>query len=663
MHRSTRSRLDTPCPGAGTAAATRQAAVNAPIVPAFVPSLLAALVAAGPALGIVGFDCGLVGSGSCYEVHPGAGCDNNDCCNAVCAVDFSCCTVAWDSGCVDTAYSTCDASNVGGLVINPVNGHRYRLVSPSSWNEFVSYAAGLSAGGTFGCPLTIGDGFENQWVRCNLASNVPGIAGPTDLFISEYYEGTGADNHAIEIYNGTSRAVNLNAEGYKIQIFADGSATPTASFNLVGTIFPGGTWVVAPAGANATILDKTNQVLTNAFAFNGDDAIALVVGPAGTLIDVVGQIGLDPGTEWGSGVQSTADAALRRKSGICAGDAVGSDSFEPAVEWDGVSAGDASDLGIHAADCIGAFSVWTGYNDVDAEGTFEWWCVEPATYTNWLEGEPNNGGNSDYTELLGDSGRWRDRGNQASEYGVVEFEFIACGSGGGCFSQHGPGCNNESCCQTVCFIDDFCCEIQWDGLCVDEAQGLCSPGIEAGPILNPANGHHYYLLETAAWSEAQEKALSLNGHLATIDDAAENAWVLANVAQFDGDMTRVCFLGLNDQVTEGAFQWLDHSLPTYVNWAAGEPNNAGGIEHFAEMLADGTWRDNDNTGSVDFTTFAIVEVPCFGDLDGNGTVDGGDLGLLLGAFSTTDKATDLNQDGIVDGADLGLMLGAWGPCD
>ncbi len=48
----------------------------------------------------------------------------------------------------------------------------------------------------------------------------------------------------------------------------------------------------------------------------------------------------------------------------------------------------------------------------------------------------------------------------------------------------------------------------------------------------------------------------------------------------------------------------------------------------------------------------------FGDLDGDGIVDGADLGLLLSAWNTTGPG-DLNGDGIVDGADLGLLLSAW----
>jgi predicted outer membrane repeat protein len=50
------------------------------------------------------------------------------------------------------------------------------------------------------------------------------------------------------------------------------------------------------------------------------------------------------------------------------------------------------------------------------------------------------------------------------------------------------------------------------------------------------------------------------------------------------------------------------------------------------------------------------------DLNGDGAVDGADLGLLLGAWGPCLKScclADLNGDGFVDGADLGLLLGAW----
>ena len=48
------------------------------------------------------------------------------------------------------------------------------------------------------------------------------------------------------------------------------------------------------------------------------------------------------------------------------------------------------------------------------------------------------------------------------------------------------------------------------------------------------------------------------------------------------------------------------------------------------------------------------------DLTGDGTVNGADLGILLGAWGACAScAADMNGDGMVDGLDLGSMLGAW----
>jgi hypothetical protein len=63
-------------------------------------------------------------------------------------------------------------------------------------------------------------------------------------------------------------------------------------------------------------------------------------------------------------------------------------------------------------------------------------------------------------------------------------------------------------------------------------------------------------------------------------------------------------------------------------------------------------------------TYAIgvLDTPpaCEADLDGNGSVDGGDLGALLAGWQS--PAGDLTGDGQTDGADIGVLLAAWGPC-
>lgn len=53
---------------------------------------------------------------------------------------------------------------------------------------------------------------------------------------------------------------------------------------------------------------------------------------------------------------------------------------------------------------------------------------------------------------------------------------------------------------------------------------------------------------------------------------------------------------------------------------------------------------------------------CPADLTNDGSVDGQDLGVLLGNWGGT-GAGNLNGDSAVDGVDLGILLGSWGSCN
>jgi predicted extracellular nuclease len=184
-------------------------------------------------------------------------------------------------------------------------------------------------------------------VRLSLAVlliGAPAMAAPTELFFSEYVEGS-SFNKAVEIYNGTGSPVNLAAGGYNVQMFFNGSSTPLRTINLTGTVANGDVYVLAQSSADPAILAQADQTDTNTSWFNGDDAVVLRKGT--TVIDVIGQIGFDPGSEWGSGVTSTADNTIRRKLAVEQGDAIGSDPFNPAIEWDGFANNTFDGLGCH----------------------------------------------------------------------------------------------------------------------------------------------------------------------------------------------------------------------------------------------------------------------------------------------------------------------------
>jgi predicted extracellular nuclease len=169
-------------------------------------------------------------------------------------------------------------------------------------------------------------------------------AAPTELFFSEYIEGS-SNNKALEIYNGSGAAIDLAANSYNVQMFFNGNPVSTLTISLAGTVANGDVFVLAQSSASAAILAQADQT-NGAGWFNGDDAVVLRKGT--TVLDVIGQVGVDPGTEWGAGLVSTADNTLRRKAAITAGDPNGADAFDPATEWDGFATDTFGGLGSHA---------------------------------------------------------------------------------------------------------------------------------------------------------------------------------------------------------------------------------------------------------------------------------------------------------------------------
>ncbi len=180
-----------------------------------------------------------------------------------------------------------------------------------------------------------------------VASTPVGAAVPTDLFFSEYIEGSGF-NKAVEIFNGTGAPVDLATGGYTLELYSNGAATASQTVALTGSIANGDVFVVSRADADPLIVAQTDQLSPAVANWNGDDAV--VLRKAGAPLDVIGQIGVDPGTEWGTGLTSTADNTIRRISTISAGDPDGSNPFDPAAEWEGFAQNTLDGVGAHTFD-------------------------------------------------------------------------------------------------------------------------------------------------------------------------------------------------------------------------------------------------------------------------------------------------------------------------
>lgn len=190
-----------------------------------------------------------------------------------------------------------------------------------------------------------------------------------ELFISEYVEGSG-NNKALELYNPTAETISLN--DYVIKVYFNGSNNVGTTINLQGSVQPGATFVYASSSATAALVALADQTSGQSL-WNGDDAITLEKNSV--VIDSIGQIGLDPGSAWGSGDITTANDTLRRAA--VSYDADASDSFDPAQQWLGFPQDDFSDIGLFNGE---------GGGPVEPEPGPVLVCGEPATAISAIQG-------------------------------------------------------------------------------------------------------------------------------------------------------------------------------------------------------------------------------------------------------------------------------------
>ena len=205
----------------------------------------------------------------------------------------------------------------------------------------------------------------------------------------------------------------------------------------------------------------------------------------------------------------------------------------------------------------------------EPSGGFRWVTVEPFTYTNWAPGEPNQfqGSNEESVVINGanyqNPGQWQDASGSSLVGFLVEYE----------------------------------------------------PPVA---ILNPANGHYYeYVAVPLTWQQAKVDAESRvltngwRGHLVTMQDASENAFVTALVSN------PVCWIGgfqaAGSTEPSGGWRWVTGEPFVFLNWLTGEPNEGGGgnedsiLMDGANYLNPGKW--SDLNGATATTGFVVEYEP------------------------------------------------------
>ena len=199
-----------------------------------------------------------------------------------------------------------------------------------------------------------------QGPRRSRLSGLQRIRESNDLFFSEYAEGS-ASNKYVEIYNGTSSAIDLSGYAYAVvqnDPAAQGEADNWEEFETGATIAAGDVYVICGnQSSDSAILDACDE--TSNLLSNGDDGWALVKGIETDfdVLDVIGQnifdpTYSDPGSSWAvAGVSSaTKNHTLVRKPTVQEGninwvESAGTNTDDS--EWIVLDIDDFSNLGSH----------------------------------------------------------------------------------------------------------------------------------------------------------------------------------------------------------------------------------------------------------------------------------------------------------------------------
>jgi K319-like protein/lamin tail-like protein/type IX secretion system substrate protein len=178
------------------------------------------------------------------------------------------------------------------------------------------------------------------------------VRAPQDskLIISEYIEGDGGNNKAIELYNLDSSAVSLT--GYSVKLASNGEGWGTEEV-LSGTLGANEVYVIANSSSVQSILDIAD--ITSAVTyFNGQDAVGLFLN--GVLVDVIGVptevIATGGGWDVAGVTNATTNHTLLRKGTIEAANANWASSAGTNTdnsEWIVMDANYFSDLGSHSS--------------------------------------------------------------------------------------------------------------------------------------------------------------------------------------------------------------------------------------------------------------------------------------------------------------------------
>lgn len=167
-----------------------------------------------------------------------------------------------------------------------------------------------------------------------------------DLFFSEMIEGS-SSNKALEIVNPTGDTIDLT--DYVVYRNNNGSLSPSDSLFPQGMLAPGDVFVITNSGASLSGITTNSDTTSSMTFYNGDDAIWIKKISTNDTLDIIGEIGVDPGSGWPVGTGATNNNTLVRMPSIRSGQ---TDWAIGATEWIVLPIDEDDSLGFHTLDPV-----------------------------------------------------------------------------------------------------------------------------------------------------------------------------------------------------------------------------------------------------------------------------------------------------------------------
>jgi hypothetical protein len=555
--------------------------------------------------------CG--GNGSCFTAHAGAGCDIVECCEAVCAVDPTCCTTGWDADCASQASTICGASGAAPAVtINEV-----RISQADADNdEFVEIKGkpGTSLAGA--AYVVIGDGVDASGV-VESVSLLSGSIPADGLFLlarSTFTNGNPdliRDSINFEDGDTVTHLIVWNFNGFLGQDL-DTNNDCTLDITPWSSVIDG--IVLAnpdvACGYAATVVGPDGS-FPPAHSFKCEPTGAWTIGSFSSLTsDTPGSLNAICPEPSPCGNPSLADCFTASRVGGCS-DAACCEAvctIDPTCcdsAWDAACVAEAN------ANCLASEA--------------------PAVALSEIRSDQPGADNDEYVEILGAAGTNLTGvtyviigdGSAAQASGVVE---QAISLGGQMIPADGFFLIGRSSLTLGGAIPDL---VLGSSFSIENGDNLTHLLVWdwSGSVGDDLDTNNDGVLDTTPWAEVIDS-------VAVVVDAAvppvSSEWVYSTT-----------IVGPDGTFVPSHIKFC----PTTSLWTLGT---------FAPASSD-------DTPGLPNTDCDYSEPACVGDLDGSGSVDAGDLATLLGAWDGT-GAADLDGSGSVDAGDLATLLGAWGEC-